>query len=175
MVDWIAKRFHAQILIVMRHPCGFASSIEPLGWPLNVNNLLCQKELMLDHLEPFRKTLHRASNDKWLTRGALWGALHTVFTHQLKRHPDWHLLRYEDLCADPLGQYETLAQEFGLKLKASTRQKIITLSAKNSSDPGSTQRNSRSMPDIWRQRMSTGEIDAVMGVVGEFGLGYYTE
>jgi hypothetical protein len=29
------------------------------------------------------------------------------------------------------------------------------------------------MPDIWRQRMSPDEIDAVMGIVGEFGLGYY--
>ena len=173
MADWIAKQFHAQILIVMRHPCGFASSIESLGWPLNVHNILRQKELMLDHLEPFRDTLRRARNDKWLTRGALWGALHTVFAHQLKRHSDWRLLRYEDLCADPIGQYEALAQEYGLKLKESTRQKIITLSAKNSSDPGSTQRNSRSMPDIWRQRMSPGEIDAVMGIVAEFGLGYY--
>ena len=60
----------------MRHPCGFASSLESLGWPLNVNALLNQKELMRDHLEPYKGILRRARNDKWLTRGALWGAIH---------------------------------------------------------------------------------------------------
>ena len=81
----------------------------------------------------------------------------------------------EDLCDDPVNQYETLAGEFGLELNHRTRQKIKDLSSTNNTDPGSTRRYSRSMPDIWRQRMSSGEIDAVMGIVREFGLGYYQE
>jgi len=175
MTDWVAKRFHAQILIVMRHPCGFASSLEALGWNLGVNSLLRQETLMQDHLEDFRGVLNRARNDKWLTRGAIWGAIHSVFARQLASNPDWRLLRYEDLCADPTGQFETLAEEFGLDLNLGTRQKIKALSATDSPDSGSTRRNSRLMPDVWRQRMSPGKIDAVMGIVGEFGLGYYTE
>jgi len=174
ITDWIAKRFRAQILIVMRHPCGFASSLEALDWKLGVNSLLRQDALMQDHLEDFRDVLNRARNDKWLTRGALWGAIHTVFARQLERYPDWRLLRYEDLCADPVGQFETLSEEFGLKLNLRTRKKIEALSATDSTDSGSTRRNSRLMPDIWQQRMSPGEIDAVMGIVGEFGLDYYT-
>ena len=174
MTDWIANRFHAQILIVMRHPCGFASSIETLDWNLGVNSLLRQDALMQDHLEGFRDMLNRARNDKWLTRGAIWGAIHTVFARQLEYYPNWRLLRYEDLCGDPVGQFETLAEKFGLKLNNHTRKKIEALSATNSTDSGSTRRNSRLMPDIWRQRMSPGEIDAVMGIVGEFGLDYYT-
>ncbi len=120
-----------------------------------------------------RGILRRARNDKWLTRGALWGAIHTVFARQLESHADWRLIRYEALCGDPIGQFETLAQEFGLELGHSTRQKITAICTTDNPDPGSTQRNSRSMPDIWRQRMSPDEIDAVMGIVGEFGLGYY--
>ena len=128
---------------------------------------------MLDHLEPFRDTLCRARNDKWLTRGAIWGALHTVFAHQLKRHSDWRLLRYEDLCADPVGQFSILAEKFGLELNPRTLNKIKILSTTSSNDSGSTRRDSRLMPDVWRQRMPPGEIDAVMGIVGEFELGYY--
>ena len=170
---WIAEQFHAQVLIVMRHPCGFASSLESLDWPLNVNALLNQKELMRDHLEPYRGILRRARNDKWLTRGALWGAIHMVFARQLESHADWRLIRYEALCGDPIGQFETLAQEFGLELGHSTRKRITAICTTDNPDPGSTQRNTSSMPDIWRQRMSPGEIDAVMGIVGEFGLDYY--
>jgi len=174
LVDWIVKRFHAQILIVMRHPCGFASSLDALDWNLGVNSLLRQDALMQDHLERYRDVLNRARSDKWLTRGAIWGAIHSVFARQLEHHPDWRLLKYEDLCANPMGQYKALAQEFGLVLNQQTRQKIVTLSAKDSTDSGSIQRNSGSMPAIWRQRMSPGEIDAVMGIVAEFELGYYT-
>jgi hypothetical protein len=35
-------------------------------------------------------------NDKWLTRGAIWGAVHTVFARQLEVHPDWRVTRYEE-------------------------------------------------------------------------------
>jgi len=173
MSAWIAKQFNAQVLFIMRHPCGFASSLEVLDWKLGVNSLLRQDALMRDHLEDFREALNRARNDKWLTRGAIWGAIHTVFTRQLECHPDWGLLRYEDLCADPVGQFETLTDEFRLELNLRTRQKIAALSATNSTDSGSTRRNSLLMPDIWRKRMSPGEIDAVMGLVKEFGLEYY--
>lgn len=130
---------------------------------------------MQDHLEGFRDVLNKARNDKWLTRGAIWGAIHSVFARQLASNPDWRLLRYENLCANPTGQFETLAEEFGLELNLSTRQKIEALSATDSTDSGSTRRNSRLMPDIWQHRMSPGEIDAVMGVVGEFGLDYYAK
>jgi len=173
LTGWIAEQFDAQVLIVMRHPCGFASSLESLGWPSNVNSLLIQKELMRDHLEPFRDTMQCARNDKWLTRGALWGAIHTVFARQLKSHADWSLVRYEDLCGDPLSEFEALAQGFGLELNHRTRQKITALCTTDRSDPGSTRRNSRLMADTWPGKMSPGEIDAVMGAVDEFGLGYY--
>jgi len=173
MSEWIAKQFNAQVLFIMRHPCGFASSLEALDWKLGVNSLLCQDALMRDYLDGFREVLIRARNDKWLTRGAIWGAIHTVFSRQLECHPDWRLLRYEDLCADPLGQFVTLTEEFGLDLNHRTRQKIEARSFNNSTDSGSTRRNSRLMPDIWRKRMSPGEIDAVMGIVREFGLEYY--
>ncbi len=173
MSAWIAKQFETQILFVIRHPCGFASSLDALDWKLGVNSLLRQNHLMQDHLEGFREVLNRARNDKWLSRGAVWGAIHKVFTRQLECWPDWRLLKYEDLCDDPVSQFETLTEEFGLKLNLRSRQKIAALSATDSTDSGSTRRNSRMMPDIWRQRMSPGEIDAVMGIVAEFGLGYY--
>lgn len=170
---WIATQFNAKVLFIMRHPCGFASSLNALDWKLGVNSLLHQDALMRDYLESFREVLNHARNDKWLTRGAIWGAIHTVFARQLEYYPDWRLLRYEDICADGIGQFETLTEEFGLELHHRTQQKIAALSATDSTDSGSTRRNSRLMPDIWHQRMSPGEIDAVMGVVAEFGLGYY--
>jgi len=173
MTEWIAKQFNAQVLCIMRHPCGFASSLDALDWKLNVGNLLRQKDLMREHLEPFRGVLIRARNDKWLTRGAIWAAVHKVFTGQLASHPEWHLYRYEDICDDPMGQFTSMMEKLGLESGKNTREKIHALSTSKRDDSGSTRRNSRTMPGIWKQRMSQGEIDAVMDIVKEFELDYY--
>lgn len=173
MTEWIAKQFEAQVLIVMRHPCGIASSLDALNWPFHVNTLLHQENLMQDHLAQFEDVIRHAENDIWLTRGAIWAAAHTVFSKQLKTNADWHLCKYEDLCNNPAGLYASLAQKLNLELSHHALKKIQSLSSADSTDSGSTRRNSKAMPDVWRQRMSPGEIDAVMGVVGEFGLMYY--
>ncbi len=173
MSSWIAKQYDAQVLFIMRHPCGFASSLDALDWKLGVNCLLRQEALMQDHLEPYRALLQHASNDKWLTRGAIWGALHKVYSMQLPDNPDWLLYRYEDLCKEPVRMYTLIAGHLGLKLRHSATQQIHSLSTSDSNDPGSTRRNSTAMPAIWQQRMSAGEVDAVMGVVRDFELDYY--
>ena len=173
MSAWIAKQFSAQILFIMRHPCGFASSVNVLDWKLGVNSLLRQGALLRDHLEPFRDVLNHAKNDKWLTRGAIWASIHVVYTNQLKTHPDWHMHKYEDICNDPSGQFTSMATKLGLELSRGALEKIESLSTAESKDPGSTRRKSKAMPSVWQQRMSDGEVDAVMGIVGEFGLDYY--
>ena len=173
MSAWLAKHFNTQVLFIMRHPCGFASSMDTLDWRLGVNGLLRQDALMRDHLQPYEELMQNAGGDKWLTRGAIWAAIHTVYARQQVDHPDWLLFKYEDICVDPFGQFDDMTSKTGLEMGEKTRRKIQVLSASSRSDPGSTQRNSKSMPDVWRQRMSPGEIDAVMGVVSEFGLDYY--
>ena len=175
MTAWIAARFQAQILIVTRHPCGFASSLESLDWRLNVNLLLRQKELMQHHLEPFRDTMNQARKDKWLTRGAIWGAIHTVFVNQLSEHADWHVCKYEDLCIDPARQFLELSKNLGLQTDQATMKKIRGLNKIGDTNAGSTRRESAVMPNIWHKRMSPGEIDAVNGIVQEFGLELYKD
>lgn len=173
MSAWVAKQFNAQVLFVMRHPCGFASSLETLDWKLSVNSLLRQDALMQDHLEKFRGVLNRAKNDKWLTRGVIWASIHLVYTRQMESHPDWFFCKYEDICNDPVLQYTFIAKKLGLELHDQALKKVRSLSVTDNIDPGSTQRISSVMPNVWQQRMSACEIDAVMGVVGEFGLDYY--
>ena len=66
-----------------------------------------------------------------------------------------------------------MAEKLGLELSHDALEKTESLSAEDSDDSGSTRRKSTAMPDIWQQRMSPGEVDAVMGIVSEFGLAYY--
>lgn len=175
MTAWIAARFQAKVLIVTRHPCGFASSLESMDARLNVNALLRQEELMQHHLEPFRDTMNQARKDKWLTRGAIWGAIHTVFMNQLGEHTDWNVCKYEDLCIDPARQFLDLTKTLGLETSQVTLKKIRGLNKPGDNDAGSTRRESAVMPKIWHKRMSPGEIDAVKGMVQAFGLEIYKD
>ena len=174
MSAWIARRFNANVLIMMRHPCGFASSLDKLDWQVRVDFLLRQKALMEEYLGAYEDVMCRATKDKWLNRGAFWAAIHKVLIEQGTSNPEWNFCRYEDLCSDPFGQFSALADKLGLEFNKSMHKKIKLMSIGTSTDPGSTRRNSGSMPDIWQERMSRGQIDAVMGIVKEFGVCDYT-
>lgn len=173
IADWVAERFNARILVLIRHPCGFASSIEKLEWQVRLDYLLRQEALMSDYLWPYEDVLHRAKNDKWEQLGAFWAAVHWVLQKQAERNDGWHKIKYEDLCNDPRNSFNTLIEELGLEGDSKINTLLERKSAFGNDDPGSTNRLSEEMPEIWRQRLSEGAIDAVMGVVNEFkGIDY---
>ena len=47
-VPWFADRLHCQVVIVVRHPVAFASSLKRLEWSFDFGDLLAQSMLM-DH------------------------------------------------------------------------------------------------------------------------------
>jgi hypothetical protein len=173
MTQWIATRYNAQVAVIVRHPCGFASSLESLGWPLSTYALLRQDELMQQHLSRFESLLRRVQHDKWMTRSAIWGCINHVLLRQAANSPDWFILKYEDLCKDPEGRLKELARHLDMELHVEAMESAIANSQIASTDPGSTQRISSNMPHIWKTRMSPAQIDSVLGVAREFGLGLY--
>lgn len=174
MAAWVAKQFNAKILVVLRHPCGFASSLEKLDWQVRIDYLLRQKTLMSNHLGRYEDILRVAMKDKWLGRGAFWGAIHKVLCLQSVAKSDWYFWKYEDLCRHPLKQFSELTGKLKLPETSFDLNESRIGNTNKGQDSGSTERNSILMPGVWRQRMSRGEIDAVMGAVDEFGLDLYS-
>ncbi|MEP0201390.1 MAG: sulfotransferase [Halioglobus sp.] len=172
MTDWISHRTHADVLIIVRHPCGFASSISALDWNLNVDHLRVQENLMQDFLGPYEDLLIRARNDPWLTLGAYWSAIHVVLFEQLQTNRDWQVCKYEEMCRDPLGQFSIISEKLGFNVPRGNWNMLekSTTTQHYSRDPGSTRRESARMPDKWRKMLSPHQIDAVEGMVREFGL-----
>ena len=174
MADWIQHRYAADIVFITRHPCGFASSIMAQGWKISLKRLFNQKPLMDEYLGEFSDLLERAEQDPWLRLGAFWGAVHFVAFKQLNRYAHWHLCIYEDLCNDPIRQVLAVTERLGLgSLNNSTLKLLNSRRNQNEGDSGSTRKDSKKMPEIWKERLSPHQIDAVIGVVAEFGLGSY--
>ena len=51
---WFAKKLNCKVVITIRHPAGFASSLKRLNWPFDFHDLLAQPALMRDYLEQDR-------------------------------------------------------------------------------------------------------------------------
>ncbi len=173
MGEWVAANFHADVLAIVRHPCGFASSIHKLNWPADIGDFLNQPRLMEDWLEPYRELLRRCQSDFWHRVAAFWGSAYTVLHGQLRRHPQWRCVFYEDLCVRPQEEFTQLFQALGLEPTRATW-RILRRSTTSADDRAkSTRRQSGRMPQVWKERMTRNQIDTVMGVVREFDLPYY--
>ena len=44
--EWFSKKYHTPVVLVVRHPASFVSSLKKLNWGFDFNCLLTQKELM---------------------------------------------------------------------------------------------------------------------------------
>lgn len=175
LAEWVAKNFKADVLVIVRHPCGFASSIHKLGWPADVAEFMTQPRLMEDWLGPYESLLRECQGDFWRRVAAFWGSAYTVLSGQLRRHREWKCVLYEDLCLDPRGQFDRLFEAFGLEPTAATRRILSRSTTTEDNRTKSTRRQSTMMADAWKKRLTKGQINTVMSVVREFDLPYYRD
>jgi hypothetical protein len=68
---WFADRLACRVVITVRHPAGFASSLKRLNWPFDFADLLAQPAFVREHLVDDRAELERVSPDDILGQAAL--------------------------------------------------------------------------------------------------------
>jgi hypothetical protein len=125
--EWLARTYAPDMIVLIRHPAAFASSLKRLGWFFPFQDLLGQDELMQVYLEPFRADMEqilREPPDIIAQSILLWRMLHHVILRYRLEHPDWIFIRHEDLSADPVPSFERLFQRLGLAFTSRVRQTI---------------------------------------------------
>src|SRR5512138_4041354 len=68
---WFARRLNCRIVITVRHPAAFASSLKRLNWLFDFQHLLDQPLLMRDHLESYRDEMCAIKSDDVIGQAAL--------------------------------------------------------------------------------------------------------
>jgi hypothetical protein len=81
---WFAERLNCNVVITVRHPAGFASSLKRLGWNYDFRNLLDQPLLMRDHLEADRAAMESMPHDDIIGQGALLWKFIYRFVHSTR-------------------------------------------------------------------------------------------
>lgn len=181
-LPWFADRLDCQIVVTVRHPAGFASSLKRLGWSFDFQNLLKQPLLMRDDLEDYRERMRSTALDDVIGQAALlWAMIYRVVHAARERIPSIRIVRHEDLSRDPVTGYRQLYGELGLDF--SPRVETGILESSKAGNPSELSRgrthsvklDSRTNIDNWRRRLSPGEIDRIRQLTDDVARLFYSE
>jgi hypothetical protein len=179
---WFAGRLNCQVVITVRHPAAFVSSLKRLDWPFQLEDLLAQPLLMRDWLEPFRAEMETLLPDDMIGRGALlWRMIYKTTDDFRKKYPEFHVVRHEDLSLDPLKGYRSLYTELGLEFTSKVQQAIVNSSSSENpkevskSSVHTVKLDSRSNLRNWKHRLTPEEITRIRAITEDVAALYYPD
>jgi hypothetical protein len=182
--EWMARLFDLDVVVMVRHPAAFASSIKRLGWRFDFTTWLEQPLLLRDHLGPMRADLERmgAGGHEHVDEAiVLWNALYGVVATLEDRHPEWHVLRYEDLAAAPVEGFARLYPALGLRWDDEVARRVAAFSDESNvkevpdREKGTVRRDSRAAMWTWLHRLTPEEVDRVRAGTAEVAARYYDD
>lgn len=184
MTEYLAVRHGVRPVVLIRHPVAFVASVLRLHWSadfeLSTLPLAEQPGLVAAYFPDDEAFLRAERASDLEAAAALWRALNRVLLAQCARHPDWILLRHEDLSADPVPTFRELYDRLDLpwssRIEALVKKKT---GAGNRAEAGrhvqDFNRNSAEIFALRRQMLSPEERRRVLDLTGDVALAHYPE
>lgn len=179
---WFAQQLNCKVVITIRHPGGFASSLKRLNWPFDFDDLLNQPMLMRDHLEADREEMRAIQKDDIVGQSALlWRMIYRSVHATRSLFPDFKIVRHEDLSLDPVAGYESLYQTLGLNFDEKVRDTILNSSSSENPTELSKKKvhsvklDSRANMDNWKKRLTTEEITRIRKLTEDVSHLFYSD
>ena len=180
--EWFAKSLNCRVVIAVRHPAAFVSSLQRLNWPFDFQDLLDQPLLMRDFLEPYRGQMEAAKTDDIIGQSALlWNLIYRAVHTAVLQNPDFIAVRHEDLALDPVNGFRKLYDALGLEFTRRIEKVILnSSSSENPAEPSrkniySVKLDSRTNIGNWKKRLSAEEIKRIREMTGEVSSLYYSD
>lgn len=164
-LEWLADRFDPQVVLVVRHPFAIIGSWADLGWTAFLDR---DPAAAADCVDAFG-VAPPPPDAPWINRAA-WhcGFLTSSLGRAVARHPEWHVVPHEMLCAEPEAGFRRLCSQLGLRFGARAQEFLHA-----SNRPGraySTNRVWAEQVDAARDRLSPADQERVLDVLGRFPL-----
>lgn len=180
LTAYLSERHGVKPVIMVRHPVAVAASVKRLGWSPDLAFVTGQPHLVEDHLHA--DPLREADTDTAIRASAWeWRVLNTVLLAEARRHPDWLVVRHEDLSEDPVTTFRELFEKLDLPWTAAVRRRIVRrTSGRNPKEArrGRTQdfsRDSRGLLDLRLGMLSADERREVFEIAGNVAPDLYSE
>ncbi len=181
-LPWFAEHIGCDIVVTVRHPAGFASSLKRLNWPFDFRDLLAQPLLMQHQLGTYRSQMTSMPADDIIGQASLlWAMVYRSVQDACRQMPLIHVVRHEDLSLDPVPGFRRLYGELGLSFTPRAERAILDSSS--SQNPTELARNkvhsvkldSRTSLYNWKRRLSPDEIARIRRLTDGVVHDYYPD
>jgi hypothetical protein len=175
-IEWLYLRWRPRVLMIVRHPAACALSVRDAGLtsfePARLHGLVSHPVLREQFLAPFLRHLATVATPLE-TSAAIWAIKNFVAFRAREKYPEWKLLRYETMCADPVSNFRSVYESMGMRW--SDQVESWVRSTTEASEPGTytTSRVAARQIDSWRKKLSESEITQVRRIVEPFNLPVY--
>ncbi len=179
-IPWFVERLNCRVVVTVRHPAAFASSLKRLNWPFDFRDLLNQPLLMRDHLEADRADMLRIQPDDIIGQSALlWRIIYRVVARTVERIPSIIIVRHEDLSLNPVDGFAEVYESLGVAYPLKVREMIRNSSSSenpaelSSRKTHSVKLDSRANLDNWKKRLSAEEVSRIRSITEEVAAHFY--
>lgn len=189
MARWFYETFNSDIIVLIRHPAAFISSLMMLQWRHPFSEFLQQPDLMKDYLVPFEEEIRLYSiKEQCLMDQAilLWKIIHHTIHLYQDKYNDWIFMRHEDLSLNGTAEFEALFSRLNIPVDERVIQCINKYGSKtNPADSTAVglmlqtdkaiKRDSVANVSNWKKRLTEREIDHIRKNVEDISRYFYTD
>lgn len=189
--EWLAANFDMEVVVLIRHPAAFASSLKMANWKFPFSHFIEQPLLMQDYLHPFESEIKAHINQEKdiIDQAALlWKIFHHTIIKFREKHRDWFLVRHEDLSLNSLVGFQSLFNNLNLNFTEKNEQIIKNYSGLNNhsstllkpdlylpSRNSVIRRNSKANIHSWKYRLTKSEIKRIRNQVECLSTVFYSD
>lgn len=182
--EWLASRFDMDVVVLIRHPAAFVSSLKLKNWAFPFSHFLEQPLLMRDLLYPFETELRvHEEEEKDVVDQAilLWKIFHHRILEYQKKHPNWIFVRHEDLSLDSVTGFKSLFDNLKLEFTPQINETIKDYSSSHNpieariDTTHTLKRNSQSNIKNWKNRLTQAEVDRIRNQVEYISKEFYSD
>lgn len=181
---WFVERLNCRIVITVRHPAAFASSLKRLKWDFDFSDLLAQPLLMDLLPEPYKEEMKAMLNTPQDIIGQaslLWRIIYQTVAQYQETYPEFILVRHEDLSLDPQTGFRQLYDQLGLSYTPAVAASIQRSSSAENPREVSKQNahvfhlDSRANLENWKRRLQPEEIDRIRRLTQDQANHFYPD
>jgi hypothetical protein len=164
--ECIQAHLDASIVILARHPCAIAASWKTRGWIREFAwrfDILLGQATLLRFLSEF-ETHMRSPKDLFFQFGAYWGAMYHVLRQLALSHPEWQWVVHDQLCQDPVPAFRRILESLQIPVSAKPSDffTVHDRPLRENENFYQTYRQTKLVPEKWREILSEEEIQAVL-------------
>lgn len=182
---FLSERLHRErsipVIVLVRHPAAFVASVRRCGFHFDIRNLMQNQSLMEDFLGPVLDGVDPAGLSKVEHAAWTWQCIYSVLFQFLDRNPGMIAVRHEDICANPVQEFESLYKKLKLPFTGRIQKRIEQLTSDHNpaNAPGNKihhlQRDSRGLVESWKSALSSEEIETIRSITEATATRMYTD